>query len=515
MISYIVVISIVTLDIILGLFIFLKNPKSKINRIFLVLTFWVLVWIGANFLENEPILADYRSLLLKIDFASAIFLAYYFFFFCINFPKNLNFSRIQRISLILLAFIFFILSFSSLIIKNFSFSDSTIQFERGILYWVYTLMILSYVGIGSLSLIFRFKKLQGSEKIQTLYIILGFVLSGIVAIIVNLILTQIMTISTEIYRIGIYGISFFIFFTAYALIKYHLMNVKLVLTEILVAVGSLILVIDSFLSLNSSIVFLKLGILVAFIYLGVSLIRSVLKEVQQREKIEELSKYKSELLSIVAHQIKNPLAVIKGYATLIKDKTVSEPNLVSEIIQKIHVSACRLIDLLNNLLDLGHIEDGKMHYDFEEIELNKFLKDIAEDFQFVAQQKNLELVFKSTPQKVLIKGDSYKLSQVFRNLIDNAIKYTEKGFVKIAITRTDTDYKSVLITISDSGMGMSQESIGKLFQKFVRGAQEEITGSGLGLYIGKQIIEAHQGKIWAESEGEDKGSSFFVELPML
>ena len=240
------------------------------------------------------------------------------------------------------------------------------------------------------------------------------------------------------------------------------------------------------------------------------------KEIREAfKKVNELSRWKSELLSVVAHQIKNPLAVIKGYSSLVEDRTINDFPTARGTFIKIKSAANKLIDLLNNLLDLDHIEDGKMHYEFNEIELNKLLKETVNDFQFLAQQKQLELIFEPAASEPRVKGDSYKLSQVFRNLIDNAIKYTEKGWVKInlQLTTNDQQQESVLIKVEDSGIGISKESLPTLFDQFIRAKETRtIKGTGLGLYIAKQIVKAHQGEIWAESEGEGKGTRFYVRL---
>jgi signal transduction histidine kinase len=300
---------------------------------------------------------------------------------------------------------------------------------------------------------------------------------------------------------------------AYGVIKHGLFNIRVITAELLTFAIWVFLFVRMLFSENLREWLINGSLLVLVIFFGVILIRSVLREVRQREKIQELSKYKSELLSIVAHQIKNPLVAIRGYTTLVKDKTISDAGMTGEVILKIKAAAGKLIDLLNNLLDLDHLEEGKMNYEFADIEMNKFLKEIVDDFQFAAKQKNLEISFEPLPPDIHIKGDSYKLSQVFRNLIDNAIKYTEKGRVRINIKTSDAQ-KFALITVSDSGLGMSSELIGKLFQKFSRRAGEKLVGSGLGLYISKEIVEAHNGKIWAESEGEGKGSGFYVKLPL-
>jgi histidine kinase len=116
-------------------------------------------------------------------------------------------------------------------------------------------------------------------------------------------------------------------------------------------------------------------------------------------------------------------------------------------------------------------------------------------------------------EQCLIKVDKMRFSQVIQNLIDNAIKYTNQGWVKVSLQKENN---SVLITVADSGIGMSKELQQKLFGEFVRdpSIKKEIRGTGLGLYIAKYIVETHQGKIWAESEGEGKGSKFYVRIPL-
>ncbi|GEM_PF-2862651 len=228
------------------------------------------------------------------------------------------------------------------------------------------------------------------------------------------------------------------------------------------------------------------------------------------KKVSELSAYKTELMSIVAHQLKNPLVVVKGYSSLVEDGTVKGMKMYKEIFKKIKSSANKLIGTLNNILDLHHIEEGKMHYEFQKLGLNKMLKEMVDDFQIVANQKNIKLTFTPAKEEVFVSGDPYKLAQVFQNLIDNSLKYTEQGWIKVEIEEKDG---SVLVCISDTGRGFTQELGNKLFQKFSRGVEENlILGTGLGLYICKEIVEAHNGKIWAESSGEGKGARFYVSL---
>ena len=202
---------------------------------------------------------------------------------------------------------------------------------------------------------------------QTIYILLGLTLSATSAIFFNLILTQISVIPAGINRMGIYGILFFVFLSAYAILRHRLFNVRVIATELLVFAIWIFTLIRLLLSEGYQERIINVVFLALLIVSGVLLIRSVLKEVRQREEIQKLSEFKTELLSVVAHQIKNPLIVIKGYASLVEDKTICDAEAVSDVFKKIKAAADKLVMLLNNLLDLHHFEEGKMHYEFQKL----------------------------------------------------------------------------------------------------------------------------------------------------
>ena len=532
MFNYILVTSIIVLDLTLGLIVYFRDSKNNTNLAFFVLTFLAMIWIASNFLENEVLLENYSSLLLKIDFASAIILAYFFLFFCLNFPKSLNLSLVKKIGLVLLPLVFSILSFSSLIIKDFSFYDGAIQFERGIFYWFYALTLIAYIGLGSLNLLFKLKKSEGIEKIRIVYILIGLILSATVAILVNLILTQILTISIEVYRIGIYGISFFIIFTTYALIKHHLMNIKVIATELLVGVLTLVIFIDLILSESFSIALLKTAILIIFVYLGISLIKSVLKEIEYRERVKKayeiekkahkelkrLDEAKNQFLMATQHHLRTPLTSMQGYLDLMFGGTYGRvPVKLKKTLHKLQVSTDRLVKVVNELLDLSQFQLGKRVISPKpNIRIEPLLKEIVEELKFEAENKHLYLTFeKSKKAPPAANIDPGKIKVALYNIVDNGIKYTYKGGVTIKARSSD---HKLLIEISDTGIGFIAEELKGLFSRtFERGEEAKkvfSTGKGIGLYIAHKIIDAHKGKVWVESKGKGKGSTFFVELPI-
>ncbi len=231
-------------------------------------------------------------------------------------------------------------------------------------------------------------------------------------------------------------------------------------------------------------------------------------------KLTELDKLKSQFLSFASHQLRTPLTTIKWHAQLLLEGTGGElPEKAKETIFKMEDSANKLVELVNEFLNLRKLEEGKMEYTFETIDINKLVAEIVESLQQIAIHKKLELTFTGLPSPILCSLDRQKFTQVIQNLVDNSLKYTDTGSVRVSIELTTNKHARILVT--DTGHGIDPSIIDKLFEQFMRDKADavKIEGTGLGLYIAKQIVEAHHGKVWATSPGLKKGSAFIVELP--
>ncbi len=502
---------------IFGIIIISKGRDSK-NISFFIFCFFIAFWSIAYYFWQIANTAEVALFWVRILMIGAIFIPVVYLYFVYALVELLEKKKKFLIFSCFLFFIFLLADFTPYFIShvgpilNFKFWP-----RAGFIFSLFLFVWLFYVVYSNYLLFQKYKISTGILRLQIKYVMIGMWI-GFIGGITNYFLWYKILIPP----FGNILVSIYIIAVAIAVLKHHLFNIKIIATELLVFSIWIATLIEFLFEDSLRGRLLAGGSFVFMVIAGILLIRSVIKEVKQKEKIEELSKYKSELLSIVSHQIRNPLAVVRGYASLIGDNTISDPLKIRETFLKIKAATDKLLDLLNNLLDFGHIEDGKMHYDFQKIDLNKMLKETIDDFSFLAQQKNLEITFEPVNGDMFISGDFYKLTQVFRNLVDNAIKYTPFGWIKIVIDRRPmTDDKqqekeSVLITISDSGRGMSKELASNLFQKFTRGGDEkQVLGSGLGLFICKEIIEAHNGQIWAESDGEGKGSRFCVKLNAL
>lgn len=235
------------------------------------------------------------------------------------------------------------------------------------------------------------------------------------------------------------------------------------------------------------------------------------------QELRQLDSAKSEFISIASHQLRTPLTVIKGYISMMLEGSFGKlSKTMSENLTKVYESNERLINLVENLLDISRIESGRQEYLWKKIHVENMAQTIVENLQNNAQKKGLQLTYHG-PETVTpeIVADENKLHEVMMNFVDNAIKYTEKGTVDVYVKTEPTGM--VTFCVKDTGKGIAPELKNQLFKKFSRGKDSfrlHTEGVGLGLYVAKMIIDAHEGKAWAESEGEGKGSLFCFSLPV-
>ena len=234
------------------------------------------------------------------------------------------------------------------------------------------------------------------------------------------------------------------------------------------------------------------------------------------EELKKLDQAKSEFISIASHQLRTPLTTIKGYISMILEKSYGQMSRkIKKPLENINVSNERLIKLVNDLLSVSRIEAGKIELDLAKVSIEKTIAEVIDELAIIAEKKKIYLKFKKAKKPLPeITADKDKIRQVIINLIDNAIRYTNQGGITVTCRTEKAKYR---IEITDTGEGMTKEEISKLFESFSRGKAGPrfwTEGAGLGLYIAKKFIEMHQGKIWVESAGKNKGSTFYIELPI-
>ena len=226
-------------------------------------------------------------------------------------------------------------------------------------------------------------------------------------------------------------------------------------------------------------------------------------------QIKNLENKKKEFISNVSHELRTPLTAIKGFTETLESETSKEGKHYLEVMQK-HTD--RLINIVKDLLSLSELEENGFELDKTSVNIKDMIKDVAKIFEVKLKEKNIRFLIEVKESMKPLNVDQFKLEQVFINLIDNAIKYTEKGEIIVSLEQTGRD---TLITVSDTGTGIPKESLPYIFERFYvadKSRSKKLGGTGLGLAIVKHIVLLHNGTITAESE-VDKGTKFIVSLP--
>ncbi len=236
-------------------------------------------------------------------------------------------------------------------------------------------------------------------------------------------------------------------------------------------------------------------------------------EAKGRE-LEIASKHKSDFLANMSHELRTPLNAILGYTELIIDKIYGDvPENIQEVLERVEKNGRHLLGLINDVLDLSKIEAGQLLLSLDDYSMKEVVHTVFTAVESLAAEKNLELKVSVSPEVAHGKGDQQRISQVFLNLVGNAIKFTEAGEVRVEATASNDNF---VVSVSDTGPGLSEADKQMIFEEFhqVDGSStRKKGGTGLGLSIAKRIVEMHGGRIWVEST-EGKGSTFWFTLPV-
>ncbi len=239
---------------------------------------------------------------------------------------------------------------------------------------------------------------------------------------------------------------------------------------------------------------------------------NIIANVRDITRFREADEIKSVFISVISHELKTPVALIKGYAdTLRREDACWDPDITQESLSVIVEEADRLNQLIDNLLDASRLQAGALPLEMEQVALDALAERVARHFQ-VQTQDHL-IVSDFPPDFPVARGDPNRLEQVLDNLVSNAIKYSpEGGTVEISGRALPEE---VIVTVSDQGVGIPLEDQPRVFERFFRGARERrqsTPGAGLGLYLTKAIVEAHDGRIWVESSSE-QGTAISFAIP--
>jgi signal transduction histidine kinase len=241
------------------------------------------------------------------------------------------------------------------------------------------------------------------------------------------------------------------------------------------------------------------------------------KEIElAHEKLKTVDETKSSILSFAQHYLQNPIENIVMASSMLADGSFGE-NLedLKKVSAKLFESARHLSLTVKMWLKALDFEENRVKYQKEKFDLANLIDNILKDWELIAQNRGVTLSFKKSGHPPFsVNADKAWIHDVVINLIDNAFKMTEKGSIEVKLEKVGIE--KIRLSITDSGVGIDEQTAAVLFQKFERGHagwKKDVEGTGLGLYISKKIIEeGHGGRIWAESEGAGRGATFYIEL---
>jgi len=539
-------------DFILLITIFLNRKKNDGARFFIVAAFFVATWVLSMFFFRA--ISDVEILIIptKALYVVGIIIVHFLLLFSYEFLSGTR-EAVSRLMYIMLTAITLVLVlliiFTDSIIAGVEFAQNGKVVSFGLLYIPYSIMMLTYLIITYSNFFNRAALfMRNNNKVghrQLMYVIVGTGVSIFLGLIFDIILPYFGDFRG--YWFGPVMNILFVAATTYAILKHHLFNLKVIATEIFIFSLWVVMLSRALSSLTATDQAINIGVLLATILIGILLIRSVLKEVETREQIEllaqdlkvtnerlkELDVLKSQFLSIASHDLRAPLTTIRNFMSLLLDGTYGKiPQAADEGMRQVFERATEMAKSVDDYLNVSRIEQGKMKYDFAETDLVKIISDTAQPFKSIAEKKGLSFALRTPAdlKPIPAKADEGKLHEAFSLLIDNAIKYTPEGAVTVSVQRTGDPSTTpaqgangygagrVQVIIKDTGVGISKETMPKLFKLFSTGEESRkvnTSSTGVGLYVAKAIMEAHKGTLRAESEGEGKGSAFIVELPVL
>ncbi len=238
------------------------------------------------------------------------------------------------------------------------------------------------------------------------------------------------------------------------------------------------------------------------------------------DQIEQTRKMQKEFIDVAAHELRAPIQPILGLSQLLRSKKRANSEHDDELLDIIVRNASRLQHLTEDILDVSRIESHLMQLRKEVFNLNKAISKTVEDYTIQIQDvsSNVKLLYDSRVDDhnddLVIEADKHRIIQVISNLLSNSFKFTQEGIILVTTRKDNTNSgNQVIVSVKDTGTGIDPEILPRLFTKFATKSNRG-GGTGLGLYISKNIIEAHGGRIWAENNIDSKGATFSFSLPI-
>lgn len=552
LVETIVIIVVTIAFFIIAFWVLLANRKDKKNIYFFWFSIVLGIMVSSAYFSAFPVPDNIPLALFisKITYASASLMLLFLYLFSLYFPSSIKRNKyFTKAVVIVNSLITFITLTTGYIANGAKLQQWGFDVVYGPLYFgffvPYGIVVLCLILI---NFIRQYKQSSKTKKTQLQYLLIGFGLFVLFEVIFNLIL-PVTTGHQAFYNLGNGSAIFVAIFTSIAIVRQKLFGIKVVITELFVGLLGILLLVWSLLAQN---LWWKLSgfiIFILFCFFGYFLIKSVLNEIKSKDReikrrreieklldeishkniqLNKLLNMRSKFLDTASHQLRTPVSIMKGVMEMVTSGEIDKvsPERRKMLMDGVYLKTKKLENIITDILDATEMDTEKFTLSkslTQKVQLEELINNIVISHQLDAETKKIELIYHKPKDSLpTILGSQKHLDQVFSNLVDNAIKYTpsknqamgEKGRVLISLSKDDNN---VIVSVSDNGIGIPGKEIKNLFEKFSRAtnAKEMYTdGTGLGLFIAKEIIIGHHGKITVTSE-INKGTTFKVYLPVL
>lgn len=505
-------IPVIALSLFFAVYVLLKNQRDILSNSFFALNFVFALWVTNDLItwvfSNDSALTMFAWSTMELLEVSFFFISICFAYIFL-FKKQMPVLMTSILFVPVLVAFWFTVTGSVLHDYNLIVCEATenATMVNELILAVDIFYILGIVSLFVLNLVRT--KAEGWRRKTILTAGLVFFLAFFLA--VNYLSIFIDDYNWSLIALG--GMPVFLAVMSFAAVRYGIFNFKILGAQVLVFV-SVFLVAAQFVFIRNPInVFLNSATTVMLIVGGYFLVRSVKLIESQRMELEESNRQQVILIHFITHQIKGFVAKSRNIFAMIKEGEYGPvPPQMLPMIEEGFRSDTKGAETIAEILNAANIKSGKVSYTMAPIDMKALIESIITDLKPHADAKSLALT--ATLEPVTFTGDKGQLTNAFKNLIDNSIKYTPTGSVNVSL---HTAKNAVRFEIQDSGVGISPEDMKNLFTEGGHGKNSQrinVESTGFGLYIVKNIIEAHKGRVWAESEGEGKGSKFVVELPV-
>lgn len=500
--------------LILGVVVFISNRGSVTNKAFLFFSITTVVWSLLNYLSYQTFSPEVILWILRFVMFLAVWHSFSIFtLFYVSPYEKIQFSRWYKFILLPVVVLVSLFTLTPLVfnrIAEMAITGGAAKVINGPGIAVFGLSVIGLITSGFVLLVRKILNKKDAERRQLALLLIGALTFVIFLIIFNFILPAFFDNPNFIPLSAIF-IFPYVAFTSYAILKHGLFNVKVIATQLLVFVIWIVISTGLLLAEGIRERLLDGSILVFTVIAGIFLIKSVKKEVSQREEIEQLAGRLKSVNRIMSHDIKNVLGKNKDMFGMLLDGTLGTlPENAKPFLEQVSSDTKKLIRSIIVILESGQ----NLVLKPEPFDLKEAVLEVVRDEEPDAKGKGLALVTNIDEKETCtIVGDrTHIIAHVLRNLIENAIHYTLAGSVTVGLSKKDAN--TVLFSVKDTGIGISDEDKPNIFKEGGHGKDSiktNVHSTGYGLFSVKRIVDAHGGKVWFDTE-QGKGTTFYVEF---